>query len=71
MDNGFRSNKHMTSHRLAFDTYEVLTSRSVHLGDDSILEAIGIGSIVVEVMVRDKIDKIRINECLHTLRSMN
>ena len=63
MDSG--ATKHMTSHRLAFDIYEVLTSRSVHLGDYSILEAIGIGSIVVEVMVRDKINKIRINECLH------
>jgi hypothetical protein len=63
MDSG--ATKHMTSHRLAFDTYEVLTSRSVHLGDDSILEAIGIGSIVMEVMVRGKINKIRINECLH------
>jgi hypothetical protein len=57
--------KHMTSHPYAFDTYEVLTSRNVHLGDDSILEAIGIGSIVAEVMVRGKINKIRINDCLH------
>jgi hypothetical protein len=63
MDSGAK--KHMTSHRLTFDTYEVFTSQSVHLGDDSILEAIGIGSIVVEVMVRGKINKIRINECLH------
>jgi hypothetical protein len=63
MDSG--ATKHMTSHCLAFDTYKVLTLRSVHLGDDSILEAIGIGSIVVEVMVRGKINKIRINECLH------
>ena len=35
------------------------------LGDDNILEVIGIGSIVVEVMVRGNINKIRINECLH------
>ena len=60
-----RATKYMTSHRLAFDTYEVLTSRSIHLGDDSILEAIGIGSIVAKVIVRGKINKIRINECLH------
>jgi transposase InsO family protein len=64
----FGATKHMTSYRLAFDTYEVFTSQSVHLGDDSILEAIGIGSIVAEVMVRDKINKIRINECLHVLK---
>jgi hypothetical protein len=63
MDSG--ATKHMTSHRLASDTYEVLTSRSVHLGNDSILEAIGIGSIVVEVMIRGKINKIRINKCLY------
>ncbi|OAE20919.1 hypothetical protein AXG93_3256s1660 [Marchantia polymorpha subsp. ruderalis] len=57
MDSG--ATKHMTSHRLAFHTYEVLTSQNVHLGDDSILEAIGIGSIVVEVMVQ-----FNINECI-------
>ena len=62
MDNGFRSNG---AHDLAFDTYETFTSLTVHLEDDSILEAIGIGSIVAEVMVRGKINKIRINKYVH------
>jgi hypothetical protein len=69
MDSG--ATKHMTSHRLAFDTYEVLNSRSVHLGNDSILEAIDIRSNVMEVMVRGKINKIHINECLHVPNCMS
>ena len=55
----------MTSHRLAFDIYDVLTSQNVYLGDDNILEAIGIGSIVVEVIVKGKISKIRIKKSFH------
>jgi hypothetical protein len=35
--------KHMTPHRAAFDMYEVIPTRNVHMGDDSIVEAIGMG----------------------------
>jgi NAD-dependent dihydropyrimidine dehydrogenase PreA subunit len=42
----------MTPHRAAFDMYEVIPTRNVHMGDDSIVEAIGMGSILVEVMVK-------------------
>ena len=50
MDSG--ATKHMTPHRAAFDTYEVIPPRNVHLGDDSVVNAIGVGSIVVDVIVR-------------------
>jgi hypothetical protein len=35
-------------HRRAFDTYEVITSRNVHLGDNGVVQAIKMGSIVIE-----------------------
>ncbi len=44
MDSG--ATKHMTPHRAAFDTYEVIPTCNVHMGDDSIVEAIGMGSIL-------------------------
>jgi hypothetical protein len=47
MDSG--TTKHMTPHKVAFDMYEVIPTRNVHMSDDSIVEAIGMGSILVEV----------------------
>jgi hypothetical protein len=55
MDSG--ATKHMTPHRAAFDTYEVIPTRNVHMGDDSIVEAIGMGSILVQVMVKGRTQK--------------
>ena len=39
--------KHMTLHRIVFDTYEVIFPRNVRLGDGRVAQAIGMGSIVV------------------------
>lgn len=47
--------KYMTFHKLTFDMYEVFSSFNVHLGDDSIVEAIIIRSIIIEVLVTQKI----------------
>lgn len=47
--------KHMTSHMTTFDIQEVLAPCNVYLGVDSIIEAIGMGSILIEVMVEGKI----------------
>lgn len=44
----------MILHTVAFDTYEVISLRSVHLGNNSVAKAIKIGSIVVEVEMRGK-----------------
>ena len=45
----------MTSHAAAFSTYEVISPRNVHLGNDSMAEAIGMGCIVVRVEMRGKL----------------
>ncbi len=63
MDSG--ATKHMTPHKVAFNIYEVIPTRNVHMGDDSIVEAIGMGSILVEVLVKGQIRRIRIKDVLH------
>jgi hypothetical protein len=55
----------MTPHKATFDIYEVIPTRNVHMGDDSIVEAIGIRSILVEVMVKGRTRRIRIKDVLH------
>ena len=44
----------MTLHRAAFGTYKIIASRNVRLDDDSVDEAIGMGSIIIGVETRDK-----------------
>jgi transposase InsO family protein len=63
MDSG--ATKHMTPHRVAFNTYEVISPRNVHLGDDSVVDAVGVGSIVVDVLVRGQVKKMTIKDVLH------
>src|SRR5579875_408018 len=64
MDSG--ATKHMTSHRAAFQTYEVISPPlHVHLGDDSIVHAVGIGTIVEEVVVMGVKHKINMKDVLH------
>jgi len=46
--------QHMTPHRQAFLTYKPLSNRNVHLGDNGMVEAIGIGCVEVEIDVRGK-----------------
>jgi hypothetical protein len=50
----------MTSHRAAFDTYEVIAPRNMYLSDESVMKAIGTSPTIVKVMVKGKIKKIRI-----------
>lgn len=63
MDSG--ATKHMTPYRAAFDTYEVIPPRNVHLGDDSVVQAIGMGCIVVEVLERGRLKKVTMKDVLH------
>ena len=44
----------MALYKMTFDTYEVISSCNLHLNDDSMPEAIGMGSIVVGVKIRCK-----------------
>ena len=61
----FGASNHMTSHRVAFDIYEVIFLRNVYLGDDNVIKAIIIGFIVVEVMVKGNIKRISIKDVFH------
>ena len=63
MDSG--ATKHMTPHRNAFHTYEVIAPRNVHMGDDSVVKTIGMGSIVVEAVCKGRSRKITIKDALH------
>ena len=55
----------MTPFKEAFDTYEVITPRKVHLEDNSIVEGIGMGTIVVQVMVKGQPKRVHIYDVLH------
>ena len=57
--------KYMISHRAAFNTYEVIYLHNVHLGDSSVAEVIGMGSVVIGVETKGKINRIRILEVLY------
>jgi transposase InsO family protein len=57
--------QHMTPHRQAFLTYQPISNRKVFLGDNGMVEAIGMGCIIVEVMVNAVMRKIRIQDALH------
>lgn len=63
LDSG--ATKHMTSNGVAFDTYEVIAPSNVYLNNDNIVQAIGMGSIVNEVLVKGKIKRICIKYVLH------
>ena len=56
-----RVSKHMTSHGVAFDTYEVIAPSNVSLDDDNIVQAIIVGSIINEVLLKGKKKRICIN----------
>ena len=55
----------MTLHRVAFDTYEMISPHNVHLDDDSMAKAIGMGSIIVRVKMRGKMTRIYIMNVLY------
>lgn len=54
----------MTLHRAGFYTYEVIASCNVHLGNDGVVQTIGMRSIVVEAILKSKINQIYIYNML-------
>lgn len=56
---------HIISCSATFDTYEVIDSRNVYLDDDSVVEAIRMGCIIDEIIVKDKIKIICIKNTFH------
>ena len=59
------ASKYTTWQSVVFDTYDVITSRNVHLSDNNIVQVIGMRSIVVESILKDKINQICIKDVLH------
>ena len=59
------ASKHMTSHRAAFNTYEVIIPRNVHLDDNNVVGAIRMESIIMEAIVKGDINWIHIVNVLH------
>lgn len=58
----------MTLHKAAFDIYQVISSCNVHLGDNSVAEAIIMTFIIVEATGKGKIKRIRIKFSLNVLK---
>lgn len=63
MDSG--ATKHMTSYKDAFDIYEVIVPRYVHFNNDSVVKAIEMRSILVEAIVRRRINRIYMKDALY------
>lgn len=45
--------RYITLYKYSFDTCEEISAIKVWLGDNSMVQAIGIGSIIVEIVVKD------------------
>ena len=56
MDSG--ASKHKNSHRIVFHTYEAITQCNIHLDDNNIVQAIGMGPIVIKAILEGKINQI-------------
>jgi hypothetical protein len=57
--------KHMTPYKCSFNTYEPIPATKVWLGDIGMVDAIGMGTIVVEVMVKGICKRITLKDVLH------
>ena len=63
VDSGVTS--HMSPHKTCFHSYALINPRRVILGDDTVLEAIGKGQLVVDTEVRGRVKTITIQDVLH------
>ena len=57
--------KQITLHRATFDMYEVIALCNAHLDNDNIAQAIGMGFIIIEAIVENKINCIYIKDVFH------
>ena len=55
----------MTLHKATFDMYEVITPCNVHLDENNIVQAIGMGSIIMKAIWKGKINQINMKNVLH------
>lgn len=63
VDSGASS--HMAPNRTCFQSYHVISPKNVILGDDTVLQAVGKGSIVVDTEVKGRVKTITIHDVLH------
>lgn len=59
------ASKHITLHKTTFDKNEVIAPHNVHLGDNNVVEATRMGSIIVEAIAKDKSNQICIKDAFH------
>ena len=59
------ASKHMTLHKATFNTNKVIVPHNVYLGDNSFVEVIKMGSIIVETIVKGNINQIHIKYAFH------
>ena len=60
-----KATTHMSPHRADFDTFESTLAKKVFMGDDSVLQAIGRGSILVDTKVGGCTKRIRFKDVLY------
>lgn len=56
--------KYMVFQKVTFDTYKAFAPYNVYLNDDSIVEAIGMSFIIIEILVKDKTKRFLFNDAL-------
>jgi hypothetical protein len=57
--------KHMTSYRVAYNTYEVISQCNMRLVDDNMTKTIRMGSVVVVLEIECKTTRMHITDMLH------
>lgn len=57
--------KYVILHRAEFHTSKIIDPCNVYLEDDCVLKAIGMGSIIMEAIVKGKINCVVVKDVLH------
>jgi hypothetical protein len=57
--------KHMTPYKCSFNTYEPIPASKAWLGDNGMVDANAMGTIVLEVMVKGICKRITLKDVLH------
>jgi hypothetical protein len=63
--------QHMTFEQEWFTTYERISPRKVFMGDDTVLEAVGKGSIKATMQVGSKLSHATMTQVLHVPKMKN
>lgn len=63
VDSGYT--KHITLYKYSFNTYQPIIITKVWLGDNGMVEAIGMDAIIVEIVVKGISKRITLKDVLH------